>query len=345
MKKSTEMMLLVGSALFINHEWKDICKEADKSAWESCKNTVIDRIDDGDFAAASNKVNEYHDAKHAFKDLVKHNEELSIDWDRVKRLKDEADADYKNGLEEFKKTIGYSEKKNQFGLDKVNAINEGLNSIDYTKTTKTIENDISDLNEQLDGLDDIIDKFDTNCSDLLDDIEIGGIRRTAERSLKDKVRKLEKKKKDLVQQKDDIVAAANKEYNNKVKELDKQVDLKKAELAEICKDRKKSLDDDIAELKKNAREHAYEALSDESRDLIEHGSEYEADLKKLSKKRDESIKDIYNKLSKTDKLAAYAKAKGKSKSDVVMIAAIPAVPVGYVGWKYVKFIKDILAKM
>lgn len=339
MKKSTEMMLLVGSALFINHEWKDICKEADKSAWESCKNTVIDRIDDADFAAASNKVNEYHDTKHAFEDLVKHNEELSIDWDRVKRLKDEADADYKNGLEEFKKSLGYSDKLKEFDQERVNQCFEALKEIDYTEKFNGVSNSIDDLNEKLDYLDDFIDNLD------LEDYEARSIRRETERSFKDKLKKLEAEKNDLVKQRNDIVAKSVKEYNNKVKELDKEVDLKKAELAEICKNRKKAVDNDIAELKKNAREHAYESLSEESKDLIEHGNEYEANLKKLSKKRDESIKDIYNKLSKTDKLAAYAKSKGKSKSDVVMIAAIPAVPVGYVGWKYVKFIKDILAKM
>lgn len=339
MKKSTEMMLLVGSALFINHEWKDICKEADKSAWESCKNTVIDRIDDADFAAASNKVNEYHDAKRAFEDLVRHNEELSIDWNQVKRLKDEADADYKNGLEEFKKSLGYSDKLKEFDQERVDQCYEAMKEINYGEKFKSISDGIDDLNDKLDDLDDFIDNLD------LEDYEARAVRRETERSLKDKLKKLEVGKKDLIKQRDDIVAKSVKEYNDKVKELDKQVDLKKAELAEICKDRKKSLDEDVAELKKTARENAYEALSDESRDLIEHGNEYEADLKKLSKKRDESIKDIYNKLSKTDKLAAYAKAKGKSKSDVLMIAAIPAVPVGYVGWKYVKFIKDILAKM
>lgn len=339
MKKSTEMALLLGSALFINHEWKDICKEADKNAWKSCKNTVINRIDDADFAMASDKVNEYHDAKNAFEDLVKHNEEVSIDWDRVKRLKDEADADYKNGLEEFKKSLGYSEKLNTFEQERVDQCYEAMKEIDYGEKFKSISDGIDDLNEKLDDLDDFIDNLD------LEDYEARAIRRETERSLKDKLKKLETEKKDLVKQRDDIVAKSVKEYNNKVKELDKEVDLKKAELAEICKNRKKAVDNDIAELKKNAREHAYDSLSEESKDLIEHGNEYEANLKKLSKKRDESIKDIYNKLSKTDKLAAYAKAKGKSKSEVVMIAAIPAVPVGYVGWKYVKFIKDILDKM
>ena len=339
MKKSTEMMLLLGSALFINHEYKDICKEADELALKEAELAVYTNQSGTDLRAAEKNLKAYQELEDRIRNDIRDRENEIIDWDEIKRLRNDAEEAYKNGVAEFKKSIDYEGKKNELGLQKVKNISEGLKNLDYADTLKRVEKDISDVNNQIDDLNDLIDNLDLDNSDSRE------VRRAGERSLKEKLNKLKREKENLISSKDRIVSCATKEYNAGLKELDDQVKLKKDELAEICRDQKKSIEEDISNLKKQANDFVMENLSEEDANLLDKGHDYRKAVEKYSGQQKNEAKDIYNKLSKTDKLATYAKRLGKSKSEVVMIAAIPAVPVGYVGWKYVKFIKDILAKM
>lgn len=342
MTNSAKALALVAGCLFIKHEYNDICRGADKLAMDKAELLSKESVDTAKLEAATERVVFCEDAEKTANELIDEDFAERINMTEINHLRDIADEAYHDGIVQFKKSIDYDGQLAKFGAEKVKAINDGLNDLDYTVELRDIEDNIGELKDQLDNFDDVLENMD----DILDSSDTSMIQRTYERTIKEKMKKLEREKADLVKQKDDIVKAAGKEYDAKVKALNDQINDQKKALQETLKDTRSDLDKKVSDARKAAHDHVYnDILTEEHKEALKNKEKYKNELAELKKANKAKAKDIYDQMSKSEKLAEYAKSKGKTKTDVVMIAAVPAIPVGYVGYKYVQFIKDILGKM
>lgn len=288
----------------------------------------------------------------AYEKAVNDLDDINLEFARLKGEKmDELEPEYYGDqLDKLKATladvtaaakhdISYDERMKVIDSDAEKEFHEALKEMGYYQSLKEANRKIDKANKD----------FNTQKRA----IELAGGDEETMKALK----KTAKKSRDaIIEEQKDVIADLKNEYETHRQDIlkDKRAKAKavKDELNGIVNEAKVQYERDSHDLlerhNKNvdeAYEYAFSLKGEELNETKEATDAAKENLEKFKIREKNAIADALKELTDDDMIAAYIKDKGYSKTEVIVVAALPFVPVVHVGYLYFKRVRNILGKM
>lgn len=245
-----------------------------------------------------------------------------------------------NGLNEFKKQIGYSDVLQRL-TDEYNAGVEAVkNSIDYDVNKKKFEKAIADAKSHYDSQKALYDLAGTDVSE-----DAMKLRHAAEEAMNAKIKEA-KANLDILEGKLNTEVEKLTQVKQKdIRELEEKVSKEKIRLDHKADQELEALNNKLSEAEQDINNAILNKRTGADADAeINHTD----DIRVLREQKDVDAKaaeDIFNAKPETIKIAEFLNDHKVPKAIVPVFGAVSMVPVGYLSYRWLKFLGQIMRAM
>lgn len=264
----------------------------------------------------------------------------STDYDSRMR---EVHATATDGIREFKESINYEARRQDIDDEYEDSLDNFKDSIDYDYEIDLCNAEIQDAEStykkhcrrlELAG------SGDDDISDALKDVK---------KNEKDKMNEVIKEAKGKISALKNKVSVEEQRLGRKkqaaIRELDLEVQPTKLRLQKEEQAACKLLEDEKAKAEFELRGEVIKKRTEEEQKVLDWVDESKTIMEAQTKKEYELAQKIYSEATESQKWAGYFKDKGVTKFTVGAVGVLPLVPVGYLVWKYVRFVTDVIRAM
>lgn len=264
----------------------------------------------------------------------------STDYDSRMR---EVHATATDGIREFKESINYEARRQDIDDEYEDSLNNFKDSIDY-------EYEIDLCNAEIQDAESTYKKHcrrlelagggDDDISDALKDVK---------KAEKDKMNETIKEAKGKISALKNKVSVEEQRLGRKkqaaIRELDQEVQPTKLRLQKEEQAACKLLEDEKAKAEFELRGEVIKKRTEEEQKVLDWVDESKTIMEAQTKKEYELAQKIYSEATESQKWAGYFKDKGVSKFTVGAVGVLPLIPAGYLVWKYIRFVTDVIRAM
>lgn len=245
-----------------------------------------------------------------------------------------------NGLDEFKKQIGYSDVLQRL-TDEYNAGVEAVkNSIDYDVNKKKFEKAIADAKSHYDSQKALYDLAGTDVSE-----DAMKLRHAAEEAMNAKIKEA-KANLDILEGKLNTEVEKLTQVKQKgIRELEEKISKEKIRLDHKADQELEALNTKLSEAEQDINNAILNKRTGADADAeINHAD----DIRILREQKEVDAKaaeDIFNAKPETVKIAEFLKGHKVPKAVVPMFGMVSMAPVGYLSYRWLRFLMQIMRAM
>lgn len=323
-----------------------ISSAADKHLEESVDDMAVEMRDDEtreDIRWAENNLKEA--------DAITARERKEI-CDGIRKWKQSSDYESRirdlhsntvDGIREFKESINYDARRQDIDDEYEDSLDSFKDSIDYDYEIELANAEIQDAEnvyKKHSRRIDLAGGGDDDISDALKDVK---------KAEKDKMNEAIKEAKGKISALKNKVSAEETRLGRKkqaaIRELDLEVQPTKLRLQKEEQAACKLLEDEKAKVEAEIRAEVIGRRTEEEQKILDWVDESKTIMEAQTRKEHELARKLYEDASESQKWAGYFKDNGVSRFTVGAVGALPLIPVGYLVWKYVKFVSDVIRAM
>lgn len=248
-----------------------------------------------------------------------------------------------DGIREFKESINYDARRQDIDDEYEDSLDSFKDSIDY-------DYEIDLANAEIQDAESVYKKHsrrielagggDDDISDALKDVK---------KAEKEKMNEAIKEAKGKISALKNKVSAEETRLGRKkqaaIRELDLEIQPTKLRLQKEEQAACKLLEDEKAKVEAEIRSEVVGRRTEEEQKVLDWVDESKTIMETQTKKEHELAQKLYSDASESEKWAGYFKDNGISKFAVGAVGVMPLVPVGYLVWKYVRFVTDVIRAM
>lgn len=265
------------------------------------------------------------------------------DWrvaNDFERRKNDLVNSIQTGLDSFKEQIGYSDQIESFTEDFDSALEAFKASIDYDSVKRSLEDSVREakLHYERQKV-----AFDIAGDDISDTAM--KLRHAAEESMNTTVKEANLKLQALEKQVKDETERLTKIRTDQVRTLEEKVAKEKIRLDKASDKEIEKLNKEFEKAKDDISKKLLKLRSKEQMDAV---AMHEDDVRtiRLQKEADADLAaDILKTRPNYERIGAYLVSKKVPKPVVVIVAALPLIPVGYLVFEYGEFVWKVVKGM
>ena len=292
------------------------------------------------FKEANDKLSAYRKLQEREKGAINRQVETAKREMRYDARKKDIYDNINAGVEQFKNSIGYDMNKNRFMDDYDNGLSAFKESIDYDDKISDLEKAIKDAKDIYEEKKRVLDLAGDNVSDAT-----STARMEIEKAKGKAVSEAETKIKALKDQVEAESKRLNKIKQEEIQKLEKQVLNEKTRLQNSAQKDLDILEDELRQAKMDIAKNVEAARSAEDIEAIES---YDANKETISQQKimdEQRATDIYESTPHHERLAEWLKKHQVPKWCVAVVGMLPLIPLGYLTFKYVGLVVDVIGAM
>lgn len=320
---------------------------------------VTSAIDNSDHEARTILKNNLESNDKSYQDMITEIETAIEALSQIKAIKDEEERKLTSKVNEYKSSIGFTDRVKDSKTEVIERLNDFKESIGYEESKARIESDyqnrISQLKSDRHYTEGIAKAKETikkanqayeASTILLSDDEVNAKSKRASMDARDKtINSANEKIEELENWFKKKSKKARNEADNRLKELNDQVEAKRAELTKASEKALEPLALDVSDKRMQFRKEIIGSRDETEADLISMEPAFVA-----SKKRNEECSTLlvekrYRGMNLTDKLVAYLRYHNVKKPTILVAGLASAIPLFYATYKWVKIIFDVASKI
>lgn len=336
-------LIAAGTMVVINAGFGILEIAADRHLKKTAKAKAMDIRPDDEIDAvnvANERLSAYKKLQEREQGVIKHKLETAKKTMRYDARKKEIYANLDSGLEQFKDSIGYDISRNAAIDNYDNGLAAFKESIDYDSNMSTYERMIKEAKDLYEEKKRVLDLAGDNVSDAT-----STARMEIEKAKGKAVTEAETKIKAL---KDQVEAESKRLEKIKQSELQKLESQVLNEKTRLQKSMQKDLDILEDELRDARLEIAKDIEMSRTADDIDAIESYDRNKEVLHQQKlmdDQRAADIYESTPHHEKLASWLKKHQVPKWCVAVVGLLPLIPLGYLTFRYVGLVVNIIKVM